>query len=45
MLFPEENVIIMIYGGRPPLEMLRMSSLSLWAPTHCGWGHVGTGLF
>jgi hypothetical protein len=45
-LFSEENVIMMVYGGRPlPRSGRRhVSSLSPKSPTHCGWGHRGPGV-
>jgi hypothetical protein len=41
MPFLEENTIMMIYRGCPPLGRCRMSGLSTRAPTHYGWGHGG----
>jgi hypothetical protein len=35
-LFSEENTIMMIYRGRPPLGRHRVCGLSPKAPTHCG---------
>jgi hypothetical protein len=37
--FLEEDTVMMIYDGRPPLEMRHMSNLSLGTPAHCEWGH------
>jgi hypothetical protein len=42
--FPEENAVMTVYGGRPPLGRCRMSSLSPRATTHCCWGHRGSGM-
>jgi hypothetical protein len=33
----EENVVMMVYGGHPPLGRHRVSSLSPRAPARCGW--------
>jgi hypothetical protein len=42
MLFPEENVIAMVYGGHPPSGRHRVTSLSPRTPTHYGWGRGGS---
>jgi hypothetical protein len=42
--FPEQNVIMMVYGGRPPLGRLRVFNLSSKAPTCYSWGHGGSGV-
>jgi hypothetical protein len=39
MPFPREDTVMMIYDGRPPPGMRRMSNLSLGTPSHYGWGH------
>jgi hypothetical protein len=39
--FLEENVVMMLYGGRPSSGRCRVSSLSPGAPTHYSWGHDG----
>jgi hypothetical protein len=44
MPFLEENVIMMVYGGRPPLGRLRVINLSSKAPTCYSWGHGGSGV-
>jgi hypothetical protein len=44
MPFPEENVVLMVHGGRPPLGRHHVSNLSPRALTRCGWGHGGSGL-
>jgi hypothetical protein len=45
MLFPKENIIMIVYGGQippPPRSgRHRVSILSPKAPTCCGWGHEG----
>jgi hypothetical protein len=42
--FPKENVIMMVYGGCPPSGRHCMPILSPKDPTHCGWGHGGSGV-
>jgi hypothetical protein len=41
--FPEENVIMMVFGGRPLAGRRHMSSLGARIPTHGGWGRGGQG--
>jgi hypothetical protein len=41
--FLEENIIMMVYGGRPLSGRRRVSNLSLKAPTCCGWEHGAQG--
>jgi hypothetical protein len=41
--FLEENIIMMVYGGRPLSGRRRVSNLSLKAPTCCGLGHGAQG--
>jgi hypothetical protein len=43
MPFPQEDAIMMVYGGRPPLGRCRMYNLSSGTPTHCSWdtGDIG----
>jgi hypothetical protein len=42
--FPEENAIMMVYGGRPPSGRHHVPSLSPKAPTRYSWGHGGSGV-
>jgi hypothetical protein len=42
--FPEENTIMMIYGGHPPSGRCRVSSLRPRGPTRCDSGHGGSGV-
>jgi hypothetical protein len=44
MPFPEEDAIMMVYDGRPPLGRHRVSSLSNGTLTRCDWGHGDTGI-
>jgi hypothetical protein len=37
--FPEENVVLTVFGGHPPLGRHCMSILGPRAPTHYSWGH------
>jgi hypothetical protein len=39
--FPEENVVMTVFMGRPLLGRRCMSSLGPRIPTRCGWGHRG----
>jgi hypothetical protein len=43
MPFREENTVIMIYGSAPSGRH-HVSNLIPMAPTHCGWGHGGSGV-
>jgi hypothetical protein len=38
-LFPEANIVMMVYGGCPPSGRHRVSNPNPRAPTHCDWGH------
>jgi hypothetical protein len=42
--FLRENAVMTVHGGRQPPGKRRMSDLSPKAPTHCGWGHGGSGV-
>jgi hypothetical protein len=42
--FPRENIVMMVYGARPPLQRRCMSGLGPRIPTHYGWGHGGLGV-
>jgi hypothetical protein len=42
--FPRENAIMTVYGGRSLPGRCRVSNLSPSALTHCGWGHVRSGV-
>jgi hypothetical protein len=39
--FPEENAIMMVYGGRHPWGRHHIPSLSHNTPSRCGWGRGG----
>jgi hypothetical protein len=39
--FPEENVVMTVFEGRPLVGRHRMSSLGPRIPTHGGWGRGG----
>jgi hypothetical protein len=43
MLFPRENAVLTVFGGRPSSGRRRVSSLSHRASTHSGWGHGAQG--
>jgi hypothetical protein len=42
--FPEENIAVTVYGGRPPIR----EAPHVWpkprTPTRYGWGHGGSGV-
>jgi hypothetical protein len=44
MRFPNENTVMMVCEGRPPLGQCHVSKRSPRPPTHCGWAHGGTGV-
>jgi hypothetical protein len=44
MPFPEENAVMMLYGGRPPSGRRRVTRLSPKTPTRRGWGCGGLGV-
>jgi hypothetical protein len=47
MPFSDENVVMTVYEGHPPLPPSRrrhISNPSPGAPTRCGWGHGGSGV-
>jgi hypothetical protein len=39
--FPEKNIVMTIYGGRPSWGRCRIPSLSRRTPPCCVWGHGG----
>jgi hypothetical protein len=43
--FPREDMIMMVYDGRPPLGRCLMSNLCPGTPTSCSWGHGDTGMY
>jgi hypothetical protein len=42
--FPGEDMVMMIYDGRPSPGMHRMSNLSLGTPARCDWGRGNAGM-
>jgi hypothetical protein len=44
MPFPEENTVMMVYGGHPPPRRHRVSNLSPRAPSCCVQGYEGSGM-
>jgi hypothetical protein len=44
MPFLREDVVMTVYGGRPPQRRHCVSTLSPGALTHCGWGHGDKGV-
>jgi hypothetical protein len=42
--FPGEDMVMMIYDGRPSPGMHRMSNPSLGTPARCDWGRGNAGM-